>query len=322
MAERFASVEDVTDRLRDVATPLGHGHRRRRNPADRLEKPVLSRVWPVSARPSWRRRSAITGSRLIRLQCYRGFDEAKAIYEWNYKKQLLRIQADREHERDGDGRVRHLLRAVPPDSGRCSRRSAPRSRSCCSGRSRPRRDRDRGAAARCCPTSDLDTELGTIEGKQRPMVFLTSNNRGAVGSAEAALPLPPHRLPRTRPRRTSCASRARDRRSARGADRQGRRVDPQPDLRRRPRSPRRSTGPVPCSSSVVTRSRRSVGESLHSVEVPVGHHQGAQGTGRRRPGLHPQVTHTSAPWTRSCAIASRRWSTLRSNGGAAGVVVT
>jgi hypothetical protein len=34
------------------------------------------------------------------------------------------------------------------------------------------------------------------------------------------------------------------------------------------------------------------------------------------------VTHTSAPWTRSCAIASRRWSTLRSNGGAAGVVVT
>ena len=36
----------------------------------------------------------------IRLQCYQGLDESKAIYEWNYKKQLLRIQADREHERD------------------------------------------------------------------------------------------------------------------------------------------------------------------------------------------------------------------------------
>jgi len=36
----------------------------------------------------------LTGSRLIRLQCYEGLDESKALYEWNYKKQLLRIQAD------------------------------------------------------------------------------------------------------------------------------------------------------------------------------------------------------------------------------------
>jgi MoxR-like ATPase len=42
--------------------------------------------------------AAVTGARLIRLQCYEGLDEAKALYEWNYKKQLLRIQADREHE--------------------------------------------------------------------------------------------------------------------------------------------------------------------------------------------------------------------------------
>ena len=38
--------------------------------------------------------AASTGRRLIRLQCYEGLDEAKALYEWNYKKQLLRIQAD------------------------------------------------------------------------------------------------------------------------------------------------------------------------------------------------------------------------------------
>ncbi|HVP03154.1 MAG TPA: MoxR family ATPase [Solirubrobacteraceae bacterium] len=39
------------------------------------------------------------GRELVRLQCYEGLDEAKALYEWNYRKQLLRIQA----EADGTG---------------------------------------------------------------------------------------------------------------------------------------------------------------------------------------------------------------------------
>jgi MoxR-like ATPase len=43
----------------------------------------------------------MTGSRLIRLQCYEGLDESKALYEWNYKKQLLRIQAQRVAEGEG-----------------------------------------------------------------------------------------------------------------------------------------------------------------------------------------------------------------------------
>jgi MoxR-like ATPase len=37
--------------------------------------------------------SRATGRELVRLQCYEGLDEAKAMYEWNYRKQLLRIQA-------------------------------------------------------------------------------------------------------------------------------------------------------------------------------------------------------------------------------------
>lgn len=50
--------------------------------------------------------------RLVRLQCYEGLDEAKALYEWNYRKQLLRIQAghpsatgaaDPEGQTDGAG---------------------------------------------------------------------------------------------------------------------------------------------------------------------------------------------------------------------------
>ena len=38
--------------------------------------------------------SRATGRALIRLQCYEGLDEAKALYEWNYRKQLLRIQTE------------------------------------------------------------------------------------------------------------------------------------------------------------------------------------------------------------------------------------
>src|SRR6266478_1933834 len=42
--------------------------------------------------------SRATGRKLIRLQCYEGLDEAKALYEWNYRKQLLRIQAEASGE--------------------------------------------------------------------------------------------------------------------------------------------------------------------------------------------------------------------------------
>src|SRR2546430_3750578 len=46
--------------------------------------------------------AAATGSRLIRLQCYEGLDEARALYEWNHSKQLLRLLADRV-DRAGPG---------------------------------------------------------------------------------------------------------------------------------------------------------------------------------------------------------------------------
>ncbi|CAN5520932.1 MoxR family ATPase [soil metagenome] len=44
--------------------------------------------------------AAATGAGLIRLQCYEGLDESRALYEWNYKKQLLRIQAAGDSEWD------------------------------------------------------------------------------------------------------------------------------------------------------------------------------------------------------------------------------
>jgi len=46
---------------------------------------------------------------LIRLQCYEGLDEAKALYEWNYQKQLLRIQADRTQDLEWGDVTQHIF---------------------------------------------------------------------------------------------------------------------------------------------------------------------------------------------------------------------
>src|SRR5665811_1806040 len=63
--------------------------------ADRLGKPILTEgPAGVGKTDLAKAYSRYSGFPLIRLQCYEGLDEAKALYEWNYKKQLLRIQAD------------------------------------------------------------------------------------------------------------------------------------------------------------------------------------------------------------------------------------
>jgi MoxR-like ATPase len=61
-----------------------------------LEKPLLAEG-PAGAGKTELGKvlAAMLDTELVRLQCYEGLDEARALYEWNYQKQLLRIQADR-----------------------------------------------------------------------------------------------------------------------------------------------------------------------------------------------------------------------------------
>jgi MoxR-like ATPase len=69
--------------------------------ASRLSKPVLVEgPAGVGKTELAKAMAAASGRKLIRLQCYEGLDEAKALYEWNYKKQLLRIQSDVDHDWD------------------------------------------------------------------------------------------------------------------------------------------------------------------------------------------------------------------------------
>ena len=97
----FTSPHDVTDALATVDYLADDRIAQVVFLAHRLSKPVLVEgPAGVGKTELAKAMSAVTGRPLIRLQCYEGLDEAKALYEWNYKKQLLRIQADVDHDWD------------------------------------------------------------------------------------------------------------------------------------------------------------------------------------------------------------------------------
>jgi MoxR-like ATPase len=94
---RFESVSAVREGLRSVQYLADEGIAGVVYLADRLGKPVLVEGPAGTGKTQLAKSVAeMTGARLIRLQCYEGLDESKALYEWNYKKQLLRIQVERE----------------------------------------------------------------------------------------------------------------------------------------------------------------------------------------------------------------------------------
>src|ERR1700735_2866840 len=96
---RFASLDEVRVGLKDVGYLADDSISGVVYLAARVPKPVLVEGPAGTGKTQLAKSVAeLTGARLIRLQCYEGLDESKALYEWNYKKQLLRIQAQRVGE--------------------------------------------------------------------------------------------------------------------------------------------------------------------------------------------------------------------------------
>jgi MoxR-like ATPase len=91
----FASPDDAVRRLGEAGYLADAATATTAYLAGALEKPLLVEgPAGVGKTELAKAVSRATGADLVRLQCYEGLDEARALYEWNYKKQLLRIQAN------------------------------------------------------------------------------------------------------------------------------------------------------------------------------------------------------------------------------------
>jgi len=188
MSYRFESVSTVRDGLRKVDYLADDGIAGVAFLADRLQKPVLVEGPAGTGKTQLAKSIAeVTGARLIRLQCYEGLDEAKALYEWNYKKQLLRIQAERMEGDSTDWAeitddifsdefllTRPLLEAIQADDPVVLLIDEVD------------RVEVETEALLLEILSDYQVsipEFGTVKAKQIPLVFLTSNNTRELSEA-------------------------------------------------------------------------------------------------------------------------------------------
>ena len=188
---RFESIPALRESLRSVDYLSDEGIAGIVFLADRLGKPVLVEGPAGTGKTQLAKSVAeVLGARLIRLQCYEGLDESKALYEWNYKKQLLRIQATKTEgaEAEGEGWAdisedifsddflleRPLLEAIRAEDPVVLLIDEVD------------RVEVETEALLLEILSDYQVsipELGTVTARQIPMVFLTSNNTRELSEA-------------------------------------------------------------------------------------------------------------------------------------------
>lgn len=183
-ASPWTTPQDVRSSLRDVGYLADDRIAQVVFLASRLDKPILAEGPAGVGKTALALAMAeATGRRLVRLQCYEGLDEAKALYEWDYHKQLLRLQADEGAEwNDLEGDIfseeflleRPLLTAIRSEEPVVLLID----------------EADRiEVETEALLLEVLDSyqvtipELGTIEAVSRPLVVLTSNNTRELSEA-------------------------------------------------------------------------------------------------------------------------------------------
>src|SRR5438046_1454554 len=196
----FASIDDVLERFRAAHYVSDRRIATAVFLADRMEKPILVEgPAGVGKTELAKVLSQTTGCELIRLQCYEGLDEAKALYEWEYPKQLLYTQILRD--KIGD------VTAGAPTLGEAVDRLAAQEDAFFSERfllSRPLLRAIRSPTRAVLPVDGVDRaeaefeafllevlsdfqvsvpELGTIRAREVPLVILTSNNAREMSDA-------------------------------------------------------------------------------------------------------------------------------------------
>ena len=185
----FGDLASVRQGLRDAGYLADDGIASVVFLAEKLGKPVLVEGPAGTGKTALGQSgAAMTGARLIRLQCYEGLDEAKALYEWNYKKQLLRIQADRGSESSNEDwadiqddifndeflLTRPLLEAISAEEKVVLLIDEV---------DRVEVETEALLLEILSEYQVSIPELGTIEARQIPLVFLTSNNTRELSEA-------------------------------------------------------------------------------------------------------------------------------------------
>ena len=122
------SIDELTDALRAEAYLADRGLATVMSLSLTLEKPLLLEGEAgVGKTEAAKALAAVTGARLIRLQCYEGIDVAHALYDWNHARQLLYIRTIEAGDATDAGRTLHDVFGPSSSSGgRCSTPSSTR----------------------------------------------------------------------------------------------------------------------------------------------------------------------------------------------------